>query len=193
MDLDFHGRQDLSRQFTEKMADALNDQGMLHLMRFYKCYRAYVRGKVETFHQNALELPESEPKESRARAGQYFRLALQYVVCGLEPLVVVVMGRPASGKSTLARSLGRELGWEVFSSDRTRKKLAGVPLYRRCRPAMRRQLYSDKMTTKTYGTLLQQAVDRIGERRSVIIDATFGSRQHRAELGEKLGTLGVAN
>ena len=191
MDLDFHGRPDLSRQFTEKMADALNDRGMLRLMRFYKCYRAYVRGKVETFHQDALELPESERKESRARAGRYFRLALQYVVSGLEPMVVVVMGRPASGKSTLARSLGRELGWEVVSSDRTRKNLAGVPLYRRGRPATRRRLYSEKMTTKTYGTLLQEAVDRLRERRSLIIDATFGGRQHRANLREKLGALGV--
>jgi aminoglycoside phosphotransferase family enzyme/predicted kinase len=191
MDLDFQGRQDLSRQFTEKMADALNDQGMLRLMLFYKCYRAYVRGKVETFHQNLLELPESERKASRALAVHYFCLALEYVVCGLEPLVVVVMGRPASGKSTLARSLGRELGWEVFSSDRTRKKLAGVPLYRRGRSAMRRRLYSEEMTNRTYSKLLQEAVDRLGERRNVTIDATFGSRQHRAELGQKLGALGV--
>jgi uncharacterized protein len=65
MDLDFHGRPDLSRQFTEKMADALSDRAMLGLIRFYKCYRTYVRGKVETFHQSALELPEPERKESR--------------------------------------------------------------------------------------------------------------------------------
>jgi predicted kinase len=48
-----------------------------------------------------------------------------------------------------------------------------------------------EMTSKTYDRLLQEAVDRISERRSLIIDATFGSRQHRANLREKLGTLGV--
>jgi uncharacterized protein len=191
MDLDFHGHPDLSRQFTEKMADVLNDRGMLRLMGFYKCYRAYVRGKVETFHQSILELPKSGRKENRVRAGRYFRLALQYVVCGSEPMVLVAMGRPASGKSTLARSLGRELGWKVFSSDRTRKKLAGVPLYRRCRPAMRRHLYSEEMTAKTYGRLLQNAIDQLKEGRSLIIDATFSSRQNRDALQKKLGTLGV--
>ncbi len=192
MDLDLHGRPDLSRQFTEKIVDALDDRGMLRLMDFYKCYRAYVRGKVEIFHQSVPGSPEPERSESRARAGHYFRLALQYVVCGSEPMVVIAMGRGASGKSTLARSLGRELGWEVFSSDHIRKKLAGMPLYKRCRPAIRRRLYSKAMTTKTYRRLLQHAVDRLKERRSLIIDATFSRRQHRDEIGQKLGTLGIA-
>ena len=192
MDLDFHGRSDLSRQFTATIADALNDRRMLRLMDFYKCYRAYIRGKVESFHQSVPGLPEPERRASRARAGRYFRHALQYVVCGSEPMVVILMGRSASGKSTLARSLGRELGWEVFSSDHIRKKLADVPPYKRCGTAIRRRLYSKAMTRKTYDALLQNAIDRLKERRSLIIDATFSSRQHRDELGQKLGTLGVA-
>jgi uncharacterized protein len=192
MDLDFHGRPDLSRQFTARMMDALNDRGMPCLMDFYKCYRAYVRGKVESFHQSIPGLPEREKRDSRTRAWRYFRLALKYVVCGLEPMVVIAMGRAASGKSTLARSLGRELGWEVFSSDHVRKKLAGVPLYKRRGPAIRRRLYSKAMTRKTYDTLLKSAINRSREGHSLIIDATFSSRQHRDELRQKLGALGVA-
>jgi predicted kinase len=107
-------------------------------------------------------------------------------------MVIIAMGRAASGKSTLARSLGRELGWEIFSSDHLRKKLAGLPLYKRCKPAIRRRLYAKAMSTKTYGRLLQNAMDRLKERRSLIIDATFSSRQHRDELGQKLGALGIA-
>jgi tRNA A37 N6-isopentenylltransferase MiaA len=34
--------------------------------------------------------------------------------------VLIVMGRIASGKSTLAHALGRELDCEVISSDRVR-------------------------------------------------------------------------
>jgi uncharacterized protein len=140
MDLDYYGRPDLSKQCIVRMANALCDPPMLRLIDFYNCYRAYVRGKVESFHQSAPAIPEQERRDSRVRSEGYFRLALQYAVSGSEPKVVVVMSRAASGKSTLARCLGRELGWEVFSSEETRKALAGVPIYKRCGPAIRRRL-----------------------------------------------------
>ena len=83
-------------------------------MDFYKCYRAYVRGKVESFQQGEAEVAEPERTESRTRAERYFRLALQYAVCGSEPMVVIVLGRVGSGKSTLARALGRELAGKSY-------------------------------------------------------------------------------
>jgi aminoglycoside phosphotransferase family enzyme/predicted kinase len=191
MDLDFQGRPDLSRQFTGKIIDALNDPAMEHLMDFYKCYRAYVRGKVETFHQSVSGLPARKKSEIRARAERYFRLALQYVVCGSKPMVMIIMGRVASGKSMLARSLARELSWEIFSSDPIRKQLAGVPLYERPEPAARCRLYSKAMTEKTYGALRANAIGQVEKQRSVIIDATFSSRRHREELVNQLCALGV--
>ena len=192
MDLDYHGRPDLSKQYSARMANALGDQRMLLLMDFYKCYRAYVRGKVESFHHSGAGVPERERRESRLRAERYFRLALQYAVAGSDLKVVIVMGRAASGKSTIARCLGRELGWEVFSSDQTRKALAGIPLFERCVPAVRRRLYSPEMTRKTYDTLFSNAINRVKAQRSAIIDATCSSRQRRHELRQQLGTLGVA-
>jgi uncharacterized protein len=191
MDLDFQGRPDLSRQFTAKIINALNDPEMERLMDFYKCYRAYVRGKVETFHQNVSGLPADKRSEIRARAERYFRLALQYVVCGSKPIVLIIMGRAASGKSTLARALARELGWNLFSSDPIRKQLAGVPLYERPEPAARCQLYSKTMTEKTYNALRANAIAQVETQRSLILDATFSNRRHREELVNQLGALGV--
>jgi aminoglycoside phosphotransferase family enzyme/predicted kinase len=191
MDLDYHGRPDLSRQFASRMGEALNDRRMLLLTDFYKCYRAYVRGKVESFHQNATGLPELARRESRERAGSYFRLALQYAVCGSESMVVIVMGRVGSGKSTLARSLGRELGSVVCSSDRTRKDLAGVPLYERSGGATRRRLYSAAMTKKTYEMLMYSAASQVKSGHSVVLDATFSDRQHRDQIVELLKSAGV--
>ena len=127
MDFDFNGRPDFARHFAKRLAAALHDPALLTLLDFYKCYRAYVRGKVESFHHVAVGIPESERRECRARAERYFRLALQYAACGSGPIVLIVMGRVGSGKSTLARALGRELGCDVFSADRIRKELAGVP------------------------------------------------------------------
>jgi len=191
MDLDHEGRPDLARYFATQMASALDDEGMARLMDFYKCYRAFVRGKIESLHSVALAAPEDERKSSAERARRYFRLALQYAVAGSQPMVLTVMGRIASGKSTLAHALGAELGWEVYSSDYLRKKMAGFPLYERSSAAARRRLYSAAMTEQTYDRLLTAAERRLDKGHSVILDATFARRNHRGLLAERFGRRGL--
>ena len=185
MDLDFEGRSDLSRHFAVQMAGVLHDEGMPRLMDFYKCYRAYVRGKVESLHSVARAAPEGERQEGAERARRYFRLALRYAVAGSDPLVLVVMGGIASGKSSMARALGEELGWEVYSSDHIRKKMAGFPLYERSSGAARARLYSREMTGQTYQHLLDAAGEQLQKGNSVILDATFARRAHRGMLVER--------
>lgn len=192
MDFEFRGHPDLARHFAARLARALHDPALLTLLGFYKCYRACVRGKVESFQHIAEGVPETERRESRARAERYFRLALQYAVCGAEPMVLIVMGRVGSGKSTLARSLGHELGWEVFSADRIRKELAGVPLHVRGSASERRRLYSEKMTDHTYATLARHAAAEFQQHRGVILDATFAKSRRRLQLCRKLERAGVA-
>ncbi len=191
MDLDYEGRPDLARYFATQMASALNDDGMPRLMDFYKCYRAYVRGKVESLHSVAHAAPEEERQASAERARRYFRLALCYAVAGSHPLVLAVMGRIASGKSTLARALGAELGWDVYSSDYVRKKMAGFPLYERSSVAARTRLYSAAMTEKTYDQLLTTAEAQLQNGHSVILDATFARRAHRELVAERFGKRGI--
>lgn len=191
MDLDFNGRPDLARTFAAHMAKALSDPGMLALIDFYKCYRACVRGKVESLATIAHAVSETERRASADRARRYFRLASQYYVSGSTPMVLVVMGRIASGKSSLAQALADELGWAVFSSDRLRKEMAGLPLYERSTRAARSRLYSKKMTTSTYRALARFALREIRAGRSVILDATFGGPRHRAELRACLASAGI--
>ena len=191
MDLDYEGRPDLSRHFATQMASALNDDGMLRLMDFYKCYRAYVRGKVESLHSIAHAAPEEERRASAERARRYFRLALRYAVAGSHPLALVVMGRIASGKSTLAHALSAELGWKVYSSDYLRKKLAGFPLYNRRGAAARKRLYSAAMTKQTYDRLLTTAEAELRKGHSVILDATFARRAQRELLAVRFGKRGI--
>jgi predicted kinase len=164
---------------------------MPRLMDFYKCYRAYVRGKVESLHSVAHAAPAGERQSSATRARHYFRLALSYAVAGSGPVVLAVTGRIASGKSTLARALGAELGWEVLSSDQLRKDLAGEPLLQRGNAAVRARLYSASMTRKTYRGLLQAARGRWRAGKSVILDATFARREHREWLATSCAQHGA--
>jgi aminoglycoside phosphotransferase family enzyme len=120
MDLDVLGRPDLGTTFLRRIAGLLDDPELLSLTNFYKCYRAYVRAKVAAIKSVEPEVPAADRERSRERAMQLFKRALDYAVAGSEPLVIAVMGRVASGKSSVARLAGEALGWPVVSSDRTR-------------------------------------------------------------------------
>ena len=118
MDFDFHERPDLSRHFAVRMATLLGDPGLLGLLDFYKCYRAFVRGKVESFHHIVPGVPESSAARKPGSRRAVFPTG--FTVCGLrlEADGANRHGARRLRKDTLARSLGRELHWPVFSSDR---------------------------------------------------------------------------
>jgi len=191
MDLDYHGRPELARFFIGRLAGLLDDPEMESLMDFYKCYRAYVRGKVESLHSIAELGNAAERGAAAANARRYFQLALQYAVAGSRPQAIAIMGRVASGKSTLATGLGRELGWPVVSSDILRKTRAGVALHERGDAANRAKLYATGMTERTYHTLTNEAAQTLLHGHGVILDATFSKRTLRDRLRETIGDANV--
>ena len=95
------------------------------------------------------------------------------------------MGQVGTGKTSVARQLGRELDWPVFSSDRIRKMLAGVPLTERTPRKRRGELYSKSMTKQTYKELWAQGLAALEAHRGVVLDATFSSRADREFLRQK--------
>jgi aminoglycoside phosphotransferase family enzyme len=78
MDLDYHGREDLSEHLIQAYIEKSGDQELLSMLDFYKCYRAYVRGKVESFRLDDPNIPKKEKKEALKRAQKYFDLAGRY-------------------------------------------------------------------------------------------------------------------
>jgi len=80
MDLDHFGRTDLSDAFIDSYLENSGDTEIRHLLDFYKCYRAYVRGKVNCFKLDDPLVPEDEKKEVKATAGSYFALAESYTI-----------------------------------------------------------------------------------------------------------------
>ena len=186
MDLDFHDRPRMSSYFIAQISRALQDPDLATVVDFYKCYRAYVRAKVESFRSREEEVPKEERAKSRDRASRYYRLALRYALAGSAPAAVVVMGRVGTGKSTIARRLAEDLGWDHLSSDFIRKTRAGSDPYERGSAAERKELYSAERTKDTYAALTQEALKRAEHGRGSIIDATFSKRSHRDDLRHEL-------
>ncbi|MBM4349404.1 MAG: gluconokinase [Deltaproteobacteria bacterium] len=78
MDLDYHSREDLSDHLIQAYIGESGDHELMELLNFYKCYRAYVRGKVESFRLDDPNIPEEEKEEALKRARRYFDLAHRY-------------------------------------------------------------------------------------------------------------------
>lgn len=183
MDLEFHGRRDLARLFLEEYIAASGDGGVSPLVDFYSVYRAFIRGKVESFRLRDTGIPPEEKEAAKKKAMSYFRLARGYILRGrLPPALVAVCGLSGSGKSTIAAALARELGLELLSSDRLRKELAGVPLRQHSRDAYGCGLYATAVSEATYRELLARADRFLAAGKSVIIDATCQKRAVRERL-----------
>lgn len=80
MDLDYQGRPDLSEHLIRTFIRKSGDNELLEVLDYYKCYRAYVRGKVESFRIDDPYLSEEEKKRAIHRAKKYFNLAHQYAL-----------------------------------------------------------------------------------------------------------------
>ena len=78
MDLDGYRQPGLSRHLVDTYVKLSHDEELLKLLNFYKCYRAYVRGKVESFKLDDLYIPEEEKAKVLTAAQSYFQLAESY-------------------------------------------------------------------------------------------------------------------
>lgn len=79
MDLEYHGGTSLSEHFWHAYSRITGDTGAESLLTFYKVYRAYVRGKVNSFQLDDADIGADEKKKATEIARRYFKLALSYV------------------------------------------------------------------------------------------------------------------
>ena len=78
MDLDFLGEAPLSIYFVDSYIEISGDTDIYKVINFYKCYRAYVRGKVESFKLNDPNIQPKEKEKSLNSARGHFKLAASY-------------------------------------------------------------------------------------------------------------------
>jgi aminoglycoside phosphotransferase family enzyme len=78
MDLDFWDEPQMSKLFIEKYVEFSGDELLLEIIDFFKCYRAYVRGKVYGFQ--GMNEPDSQKKDDLVTlSNKYYDLAKSYV------------------------------------------------------------------------------------------------------------------
>ena len=179
MDLDSFGRPDLSWHLMVRYLAEAHDDDVRQVLDFYKCYRAYVRGKVTSFRLDEPGLPEKERAESIFAARRYFHLAHSYAVNNRRPTLFISFGLVGTGKSTIAEGLRRMTGAALVASDLVRKRLAGVPVTERHLEAPNQGIYLPEFTRRTYDELFRQAESWLRVGRSVILDASFAKATER--------------
>ena len=179
MDLDFQGRSDLGRRLVERYVARSGDKELFLVLDFYKCYRAYVRGKI-----NCLAYDQQEPaREERDRAldlaRRYFDLAYTYAGGRRRPRILVFFGMMGTGKTHWARRVGEKIGAPVLSSDRVRKQKAGLTDTSRIYVPFGQGLYAPEMTEKVYESLHAAAAGPVGAGLDVVLDASYMKKRHR--------------
>lgn len=187
MDLDFRRAPDLARDLLSRYLEVTSDTRLPLLLNFYRCYRAYVRGKVDSLGLTEREMGAAQRRRLEARARRCFRLAARYAVQPSPPRLTVMMGISGSGKSYLARLLAIETGAVLISSDITRKRLLGLPLTEHAGP----EAYTREQSRRTYASLIAEAERELRQGHSVILDATFLTAAQRAPAASLAKTLDV--
>ncbi|GAB4431746.1 MAG: bifunctional aminoglycoside phosphotransferase/ATP-binding protein [bacterium] len=177
MDLEFLGRFDLSSLLYDiyfKINDRFKNDDLL---KFFKVYRAVVRGKIESFTANGTEEKETRLKALK-RAKDYFALACNYITNDKAFNPLIFMGLSGSGKSSVAKQFSQNM--LILRSDEIRKKMAGSTKVGGKKFAVDKGIYAPEMTEKTYKALLEHTVRAATEGKRVVVDATFLKRWQRS-------------
>jgi len=191
MDLDYSGRKDLADFFVERYVAHTGDAGLLRLLNFYKCYRAYVRGKVTSFVLNDPGVSAADKAQARKTARRYFELSHRYAMSlSARPKLVVMIGLPGVGKTYVALRLAERIDAFHLLSDSIRKQLLGIPVGQRRFEGYGKGIYKGNIGKKTYDEMMRRARVLLSAGHSVIMDATFlheESRERARRVAAKSG------
>ena len=191
MDLDFNGYGGLAERFVRAYQVASGDEDLGLLVPFYKCYRAYVRGKVIGFRLDDPAIDATAKEEAASVAGRYFKLARGYAARFEVPTLVLMCGLMGTGKSVLAAALADVVGAEQIRMDVVRKELQRIDPSEHRFEEFGAGIYSPEVSRLTYRAALDLAAERLEAGVSVIMDGSYQRRAERLNAAEMARTLGA--
>ncbi|WP_437883723.1 AAA family ATPase [Pseudomonas sp. LRF_L74] len=175
MDLEDRGLLALSRRFINAWVEQSGDHAALHLLPFYKAYRALVRAKVSLF-----SLGQGTDAAQRAAILETYRryadLAETYSAIP-SPFLAITHGVSAVGKSHVALRLVESFGAIRVRSDVERKRLFGE------QPSdintLQTGIYRPEASEATYQNLHALAALALQAGTPAVLDATYLKQAQR--------------
>jgi uncharacterized protein len=192
MDLDYNGYPAHGDRFVRSYIRISKDNDLIKLLNFYKCYYAYVRGKVESLQSHEPEVEPRHREEAENFASHYFDLAYAYAARLENPTLILVTGLMGTGKSVLSAEAAPRLGAEVIRSDVLRKEILRMAPTDRHYVKFGEGIYGDDISGKTYRAAHNRAEALLKSGRSVIIDASYKKRDERIRAADMARRLGAA-
>lgn len=183
MDLRYRRADELAAALLDAYYEHADDERIPSLLRFYECYRAYVRGKVRSFVSDQPEVDAEDRAAAAEEARRFFELSLADAL-GLRPQLVIVSGLMGSGKTRQSGELARRLNARVVHSDVVRKELAGIDPHDEQKVPFGEGIYSPDWTERTYAALIEEARSELARGNSIVLDASWSNPDHRARARE---------
>ncbi len=182
MDLEYSHFPETAQSLIRLYVKQTDDMSALPLLPFFCCYRAMVRCKVSCFRLRECGDQGTDRDMLKAAAQRYLAMAHGYATAFNRPILWVVCGLPASGKSTIAGALAAMVDVNVIRSDVIRKALfAGGSTAPSDPHAYGQAMYSALASQATYERMFTLAQEDLKKGKSVVIDATFSRATRRSQ------------
>lgn len=150
------------------------DEGGLALLPLFLATRAVIRAHVAATRSTQAAGDGALEREAK----EYCALAAD-LITPMPPRLVAIGGLSGTGKSSVARNLGGDVGpppgARILRTDVLRKRSVGAMPEQALPPAY----YAPDVTEQVYRSLDRLAAAALAQGSAVIVDATFASRDQR--------------